>query len=327
MSEYPTLQARLDNREVILLDGAIGTQLQTMGVPMSNRAWAGIALKDYPFTVRRMHENYIKAGVDVITVNTYASARHNLEPLGLADMTVELNLRAVMLAEDARDRAGGERPITIAGSVSNFGLLTGSEPGWKDLAYFQGRTEHSENQARANLREQAKILAEAGVDFLLAEATGSNLQRKWVVEACLATGLPVWSGFKVRFDEGDSTARIGYRSDLALVDGFDEIASLGGSVVTIFHSSVASTDAALAVTKERWSGPVAIYPEAERRDYIETYRDHAVPTRLTPEEFLAKAKAWVAQGVQIVGGCCGVELEYIQPLRESLPTHVPDTVQ
>ena len=324
MSEYPNLQARLDNREVILLDGAIGTQLQTMGVPMSNRAWAGIALKDYPFTVRRMHENYIKAGVDVITVNTYPSARHNLEPLGLADMTVELNLRAVMLAEDARDRAAGERPITIAGSVSNYGLLTGSEPGWRDLAYFQGRSELSEHQAQANLREQAEILAEAGVDFLLAEATGSNLQRKWVVEACLATGLPVWTGFKVRFDEGDSTARIGYRSDLALVDGFDEIASLGGSVVTIFHSSVASTDAALAVAKERWSGPVGIYPEAERRDYVDTYRDHAVPTRLTPEEFLAKAEAWVAQGVQIVGGCCGVELEYIQPLRESLPTRVPD---
>ena len=88
--------------------------------------------------------------------------------------------------------------------------------------------------------------------------------------------------------------------------------------------NVLQFDAALAVTKERWSGPVAIYPEAERRDYVETHRDHAVPTRLTPEEFLAKAKAWVAQGVQIVGGCCGVELEYIRPLRESLPTHVPD---
>ncbi len=324
MSNYANLQARLDNREVILLDGAIGTQLQTMGVPMSNRAWAGIALKDYPFTVRRMHENYIKAGVDVITVNTYSSARHNLEPLGLADMTVELNLRAVMLAEDARDHAARERPIYIAGAVSNYGLLTGSEPGWRDLPYFQGRSELSEHQAQANLREQAEILAEAGVDFLLAEATGSNLQRKWVIEACLAAGLPVWTGFKVRLDEGDSTARVGYRSDLALADGFDEIASLGGTVVTIFHSSVASTDAALAVAKERWSGPVGVYPEAERRDYVDTYRDRTVPTRLTPEEFLAKAETWVAQGVQIVGGCCGVELAYIEPLRESLPTHVPD---
>ncbi len=324
MSDYANLQARLDNREVILLDGAIGTQLQSMGVPMSNRAWAGIALKDHPFTVRRMHENYISAGVDVITVNTYPTARHNLEPLGLADMIGELNLRAVMLAEDARDRAAKERPIYIAGSVSNYGLLTASEPGWRDFVYFQGRSELSEQQAQANLREQAEILAEAGVDFLLAEATGSNLQRKWVVEACLATGLPVWTGFKVRLDEGDSCVRIGYRSELALTDGFDEIASLGGAVVTIFHSSVASTDAALVVAKNRWSGPMGIYPEAERRDYVDTFRDQAVPTRLTPEEFLTKAKAWVAEGVQVIGGCCGVELEYIRPLRERLPTHLPD---
>ncbi len=322
MSEYATLQERLSNREVILLDGAIGTQLQAMGVPMNNRAWAGIALKDYPYTVRRMHEIYIKAGVDVVTVNSYPSARHNLEPLGLADMTAELNLRSVMLAEEARDRVAKERPVYIAGSVSNYGLLTGSEPGWRELAYFQGRSEISEPQARANLKEQAEILAEAGVDFLIAEPTGSNLQRKWVVEACVATGLPVWMGFKVRLDEDDPIPRIGYRSELAFADGFDEIASLGGSVVTLFHSSVASTDEALITMKEKLSGPMGIYPEADRVDYVDTYRDRAAPTRLTPEEFLAKAEDWVAQGVQIVGGCCGVELEYIRPLRESLPSHI-----
>ncbi len=227
-------------------------------------------------------------------------------------------------AEDARDRVAKDRPVYIAGSVSNYGLLTGSEPGWRDLAYFQGRSELSEGQAQANLLEQAEILAEAGVDFLLAESTGSNIQRKWVVEACLATGLPVWTGFKVRLDEGDPTVRIGYRSELALADGFHEIASLGGTVITIFHSSVASTDAALDVAKKIWSGPVGIYPEAERRDYVDTYRDRTVPTRLTPEEFLGKAQTWVAQGVQVVGGCCGVELEYIRPLRELLPSHVPD---
>ncbi|MFQ6023602.1 MAG: homocysteine S-methyltransferase family protein [Acidiferrobacterales bacterium] len=81
MQEYEKLQARLNERETILLDGAVGTQLQRMGVPMNNRAWAAIALQSHPFTVRRMHENYIKAGVDVITVNSYAAARHNLTPL------------------------------------------------------------------------------------------------------------------------------------------------------------------------------------------------------------------------------------------------------
>ena len=104
MSEYDGLQQRLDNKEVIILDGAIGTQLQAMDVPMNSYAWAATALHTSPYTVKRMHENYIDAGVDVITVNTYSSARHNLEPLGLGDLTAELNLRAVMLAQEARDR-------------------------------------------------------------------------------------------------------------------------------------------------------------------------------------------------------------------------------
>ena len=62
-----------------------------------------------------MHEQYVAAGVDIITTNTYASARHNLEPLGLGDKVVELNLRAVMLAQDARDRTARERPDGNAG--------------------------------------------------------------------------------------------------------------------------------------------------------------------------------------------------------------------
>ncbi len=80
-----------------------------MGVPLSGLAWAA-ALESHPFTVRRMHEQYVAAGVDIITTNTYASARHNLEPLGLGGKVVELNLRAVMLAQDARDRTARERP-------------------------------------------------------------------------------------------------------------------------------------------------------------------------------------------------------------------------
>ena len=150
MSEYAALAKRIEDREVILLDGAVGTQLQKMGVPLSDRAWAGIALKDYTYTVRRMHEDYIRAGVDIITTNTYPSARHNLEPIGLADMTTELNLRGVMLAQEARDRCAKDRPVYIAGSVSNFGLLAGAEEGWQDLYYFKNHAELTDRQAINN---------------------------------------------------------------------------------------------------------------------------------------------------------------------------------
>jgi homocysteine S-methyltransferase len=321
MSDYSHLEERLAAREVIILDGAIGTQLQSMGAPMAEFAWAALALDTHPFTVRHMHENYIAAGVDIITTNSYASARHNLEPLGLGERTAELNLRAVMLAQDARDKAARDRPVLIAGSVSNFGIKVGQEPGMDRWSMARRRSETSEAQAKANLREQADILAEAGVDFLISESTGGNNHRQWVVEACLSTGLPVWDGFKCRLDDG--VARLGYSSEQSFADGFGEITALGGSVVSVFHSPLDATDAALDIVKGAWDGPVCVYPEAERNDYVSAHRDDAVATPITPDEFVAWAQGCVAGGVQIIGGCCGVEIDYIRPLRDALPSHLP----
>ena len=324
MSDYADLRARIDAREVIILDGAVGTQLQRMEVPMSHDAWAGIALETHPFTVRRLHELYIEAGVDVITTNTYSSARHNLLPLGLGDKVHELNLRAVMLARDARDRAARERPVWIGGSVSNYGLMAGAEPGWRDFQYFRGRIETSEEQGpRANLREQAGILAESGVDFLIAEPTGSTVQRRWVFEACLATGLPVWSGFKCHRDAADGSLKVGYQSEEPFDAEFDALAALGGELVTVFHSPVDATDDALALVRAHWNGPIGVYPEAERSDYVAAHRDDSVETKLTTDEFVARASRWVSEGVQVIGGCCGIEIEYIRPLRDALPERLP----
>ena len=318
MSEYANFEKRMAAREVILLDGAIGSRLQSMGVPMSGFAWAATALETHPYTVRCMHEQYIEAGVDIITANTYSSARHNLEPVGLGDKVAELNLRAVMLAREARDAKAKDRPVLIAGSVSSFGIRVANES-----EYAQRWTETSEAQAQANLHQQAEILAEAGVDFLLAEASGGNIHRKWVVEACAATGLPVWPGFKVRFDEDEVVPRLGYASPQTIAEGFDEVVALGGSVVSIFHSPIKATDAALDVVRAKWQGPICAYPEAERDDYVETYRNDVVATPVTPDEFVAWALDRVAGGVQVVGGCCGIEIEHIRPLRDRLPTHLP----
>ena len=323
MSEYSNLERRLAERELILLDGAIGTRLQSMGVPMSDFAWAAVALESHPFTVRRMHEQYIAAGVDIITTNSYASARHNLEPLGLGDQTAELNLRSVMLARDARDTMAKDRPVLIAGSVSNYGILVACEPGWTNWVYAWRRTETTEDQARANLREQAAVLAEAGVDFLLAESTGGNIHRKWVVEACAATGLPVWAGFKVRLDEGEDVPRLGYSTPQTMAEGFDEVVALGGSVVSVFHSPIAATDAALDVVRDKWQGRSASTPRPSARTTSPPTATTSWRTPVTPDEYIAWAKGCVENGVQVVGGCCGIEIEHIQPLREALPTHLP----
>ena len=92
--------------------------------------------------------------------------------------------------------------------------------------------------------------------------------------------------------------------------------------LAVFHTFMSTTEAALPIVREIWDGPLGVYPEAEREDYVDTYRDSAEAQHVSPEDFAAFAQRAVAQGVQLVGGCCGIELEHIRPLRDALPSHV-----
>jgi S-methylmethionine-dependent homocysteine/selenocysteine methylase len=287
---------------------------------MHGHAWAAAALQTHPYTVRQLHQVYIQAGVDVLTTNTYSAARHNLEPLGLGDLVTELNIRAVMLALDARDKMARERPCTRRRRL-NYGLRPAPSPAGARAEGCAGP--RSARRTQANLREQAETLAEGGVDFMLAESTGSMEHRKWVVQACLATGLPTWIGIKCRVEDDDPMPRVGYSSDVPLDRGLDELVPLGGKVINVFHSNIKATDAALPLVREKWSGPIGVYPEAGREDYIDPSPDPADKNDITPAEFLDLARKWVQDGVQIIGGCCGIGPEYIRPLRDGLPGRVP----
>ncbi|MFT5115139.1 MAG: S-methylmethionine-dependent homocysteine/selenocysteine methylase [Parasphingorhabdus sp.] len=315
---YEDLNQRLQNGECLVLDGAIGTQLQRMDVPMDNICWAGKALHTHPDTIRHMHHKYLDCGVDILTTNTYASARHNLEPLGLGDSTRELNIRGVNLAQEARERFAN-RPVWIAGSVSNFGLTIGGESIRALHRHANSRTQISEQQAIANLQEQAEILADAGVDFLLGESTGSMAQRHWVMQACQSTGLPVWIGFRVRWNEVSNQVEMGYSDQENFADGLKQLLKASKpDCIALFHSTVESTNKALPILRELWDGPVALYPEADRSDYTSSHRDEAVATEITPEEFAKQAAEWKNDGIEVIGGCCGIDVEFIQQLRQAI---------
>ena len=295
---------------------------------MDPYCWAAFANHTHPYTVRKMHEGYIRAGVDIITTNTYSAARHNYEAVGLTDQVIEMNLRAVALAQDARDRVA-EKPVYIAGSISNFGGWTERQvQQWHETGHLRGRTTTfglrlrslaTPEQIKRNLQEQAEILADAGVDFLIAEATGDEEQRGWVLEAVASVGLPYWAGFKCHVAEGETVIRTSYLSDVTLEEELDQKLPLDCDVVVIFHSNVEDTTQALPLVKSKWSGPLGIYPEAGRRDYVQAFADPNVENPHSTEEYVKVAQDWVANGVQVIGGCCGVGLNYIQALDGQLP--------
>jgi len=95
------LDNKLGKGEVIVLDGAIGSEIARLGGVMDAAAWCGVANKTHPEVVRRVHEEYIRAGADVVTANTFATCRHVLAGAGLADETVSITARAVELAREA----------------------------------------------------------------------------------------------------------------------------------------------------------------------------------------------------------------------------------
>ncbi|MBE0584808.1 MAG: homocysteine S-methyltransferase family protein, partial [Desulfofustis sp.] len=85
------IENKLQQGRIVLLDGATGTELEKRGVPMNSKAWSAEAIITHPETIQAVHEDYIRAGVDIITVNSFSTARHMLLPAGLTGQFRDLN--------------------------------------------------------------------------------------------------------------------------------------------------------------------------------------------------------------------------------------------
>ena len=301
MTNFPHVQTRLDQGKLIILDGATGTELQHRGVPMHGFAWSAAALDTHPETVRAVHEDYIRAGADVIITNTFATARHVLEPAGLGDRVRVLNQRAVTLAQEARENATAGRPVAIAGSISSFRADV------TPAGQFEG-----------SYREQAELLAEAGVDLIALEMMYNVEQTALAMRAALTTGLPTWIGFSCRVAQ-DGTVQLldgsplaaGLRQSLALL----ALPPLSGAAVTVMHTLTEDIAPALEIVRQHWSGPTGVYAHSGK--WIDP--NWQFVDMISPEVYLTLAQQWVEMGAQMIGGCCGIGPEYIRLLKERLP--------
>jgi homocysteine S-methyltransferase len=313
---YWALHERLARGDVLVLDGATGTELQRRGVPMHQQAWSATALLTHADTVRQLHADYIAAGADIIIADSFSTARHVLEPAGLGDRVAELNRAAMRLARQAADAA--DRPVWVAGSVSSFVPESDAGNTPSDAALEQ------------SYREQAGLLAEAGADFLMLEMMRELGRACLAVRAAAATGLPVWVGFSTLPRRDGRTVRLRGPEDASgrldadetvptLAEAFGPIMAEGGVLAGIMHTEVEDTAVALDEVFRLWSGPVMAYPHSGGWANPNWQFSGVIP----PAAFAAAAKGWVERGVQVVGGCCGIGPEHIRALARTLPKSLP----
>ena len=310
------LDNKLSKQEIIVLDGAIGSEIARLGGAMDAAARCAVANKTHPEVVRRVHEEYIRAGADVVTTNTYSTCRHVLAGAGLADETVRITARAVELAREAVNEVAPDRPVAVAGSMSNNrAWIPGTVS--PDPRFLPTPAEEA-----ANYREMAETLAAAGVDLILMEMMRDIDRASLATAAAVETGLPVWIGLSCSLladgsavawdmhteEPADRLAADHARAETKpLAPLIEAMMSFEPQVMGVMHSTFDATVAGLGVLSQHWRGPVMAYPE--------TARGHAVE----PAAFAAYCRDWVEGGVQIIGGCCGTTIEHIRAMVRELP--------
>jgi len=288
---------------LILLDGGMGQELIKRKASGEGVLWSAKALFDYPDAVVAIHEDYIRAGADVITTNSYSCIRNNFEREGLADRLGEMNRLSAELAHQARDACG--KPVLIAGSM---GPQRGSYR--PDLVGSYAETE-------ALYREQAEFLG-PHVDFFICETLSCRLESRAAVAAALTIGKPVWLSWTIE-DSGAPNLRSGE----PIIDAWEDIDELNVSAVLLNCSPPEAIGKVIPELVSASDIPVGAYANAftpipEKWDF---HGDSSIPpprTDVTPEAYAAHAAEWVAAGVRIIGGCCEVGPGHIACLDKTL---------
>ena len=304
-SSYTRIADKLRRHEIIILDGGTGTGIQRRGAPMSGDTWCADANLTHPEIVRNVHRDYIRAGADIITANTFATSPILFSHIGRPDDVARIDAIAVTLAREAT--AG--TAVCVAGSMSTMRPMA---PGTdrNNLNFVLG-----ERDARALFQAKANGLEARGCDLIMMELMRDTDYAVWASEAALATGLPVWIGLSAERGR-DGTLQGWGRDDCSFDDIARTLAALKPAVMMVMHTSPNNTDEALAILRKHWTGPVAAYPES---GYFKS-PDWEFIDVIPPDELVRKSHDWQRLGASIFGGCCGIGPEHIAALTSEFKT-------
>lgn len=289
-----SLLARLARGEILVSDGATGTNLQMMGLPVGAAAERWVLEK--PEAVLELNQAFIEAGAEILLTCTFGGTRIRLEASGLGDKFEAINRKAIEITQSAAAR----RNVLVAGSIGPTGHM---------LAPLGDVTPE---EAEANFKAQAHLMCEGGVDLIVIETQFDLNEAQAAVRGVRKVNgdIPVVCSFS--FDRGTRTMMglrpqdaaqamndlpvdiLGINCGRSLEDNLEALKQLNGKT-----------------TRPIWFKPNAGMPEMD---------EHGKPTySLQPEEMGACVPLWLEAGAQIVGGCCGTSPAHLAAIAQAVP--------
>jgi homocysteine S-methyltransferase len=296
---YAAVGKKLGAGEMVILDGGIGTEILRRNV-----TWADHQLASQPEFVRGIHEDYIRAGADVISTNSFQLCRRALynhfrdeahrRQIGAADLDEradKLLAASVRLAIEARERAAAERPVAVAAAITTLEWC------------FRPDLAPSAQQAKSEYREIFQVVKDAGADLVLLETLNSISEARAALEIAKSLGLPCWTSFvcdeRGRLFTGETMAEM-----VAALE------PLGVDAILLNCAPPGDINAGLKELLGHARVPTGAYPHIGRFDPPEWMFTDEYP----PARYAQVAGSWKQMGTRILGGCCGTTPDHIKAL-------------
>lgn len=283
--------------KILLGDGGISTMLYNKGVYI-NRCFDEINLSN-PSLVQEVHEEYMQAGAEILTTNTFGANTLRLKRYGLEEQVFEINQRGAELARRVADRSSG---VFVAGSMGPLDATI--EP--------YGRL--SQDKALESFSLQAKALDSAGVDLFVLETFSYAPEILLAIQSIRNhSQKPIIAQITI-----DQEGRTPYGGDPEEI--FSALHSSSAEVLGL-NCSTGPQDILSVMGKvlKRTQKPIAIYPNAGLPKQVEDRQIYLS----TPEYFSSYTRKFLHMGAKIVGGCCGTTPQHIQLMRSAIRSIQP----
>jgi methionine synthase I (cobalamin-dependent) len=301
---YKSVKSKLDRGELVILDGAIGSEMLRRHL-----TWEGHKVDSHPNIIRSIHADYVAAGADLISTNTFQLARRSwlahfrdLEHMrhigapGLENRAGQMIHDAVELARQARDASPRKNDVAVAGAMTTLEWC------------FRPDLTPAVDAMRAEYRETIQAFVDAGVDLMLFETFNRWLEAQVALEAAREVGIPAWVAFVPDWSghllSGESIATMG-----------EKLAPLAPDVILFNCAPPPDITRALGELARCYQGRSGAYAHVGRFDPPDWMFTDEYP----PEKYLAEARSWIKNGATVLGGCCGTTPMHIEALAHELP--------